>query len=119
MQIEMDFHNTFCSVFRFGSLADVRYVASMFVLPRKRTSQSAIATSALCHFQTKCSAANSGLFDHLVGRRPGMVKQRDFRGHSGLRGQAGRLVAVLQPHVDAIHSVAPNIGNLEPSSGAT
>jgi toxin ParE1/3/4 len=27
-----------------------------------------------------CSAANSGLFDHLLGRRPAMVKQRDFRG---------------------------------------
>jgi hypothetical protein len=36
-----------------------------------------------CHFQTKCSAANSGLFDHLVGRRPAM----DFWGDIPVSGE--------------------------------
>jgi len=48
---------------------------------------SVASMAGMCHFQTKCSAANSGLFDHLVGRRPTMVKQWDFRGDIPVSGE--------------------------------
>jgi hypothetical protein len=39
----------------------------MSAIPQKQTSVSAIGMSAKCQTQTFCAAAETALFDHLVG----------------------------------------------------